>query len=896
MIERVADRLRFETDRTVTVLSGKVELGQGLSDALTLICSEELALQPDRIRVRYGDTEATPDDGLTAGSGSMERAGAAVRNAARAARNELLRRASERLEVPVDRLEACSGAIRPCAGDAAGEPAPAPAPDRHEAATVEEHPPRDNGGSTPAAGSPTAGAGIDYWDLLASEEFGDGQTAWRHPAAAVGMAAADGDRENPSQATTGWASSAAEADARPAGRSSPRTPPAQRPPTTAPQPEARATVRFPAQADVSPAAPSANRDTAPGALPNRSFAAGRQGSWRRVDRVVRGAGNFVHDLRLPGMVHGRVLRPPGYGQRLAALAADAARAMRGVLAVVVDGSFVAVAAEREEQANAAHGVLAASARWQPQADGNLPADGRADPRTAPRRAPAAATPLPRHRATPPGLPADGRTALREAPAETIPILHRGSTPPGVPATTVSAAYSRPFLMHAALGPSAAAAHLERDGRLTVWSHTQGPFELRAALAEALQRAPESIRVIHIDGSGCYGHNGADDVGLDAALLALAVPERPVLVKWTRADENRWEPFGTAMIVTCSAELDTTGAVLSWRHEARSHAHGTRPRGTPGHSTLLAAWHRAAPLTPPAPRNGSGLTAGPQRNAEPLYHFPEVVIATHFVPEAPLRVSALRSLGAFANVFAIESFMDELAARCGEDPLAYRLRHLRDDRAIRVLTEAVASADAPAVVAAAGTPAKALAVASSESPAVVAADMAEVAMDATGAKGARDTGGALVGRGIAVARYKNLQACVAVVCDVAVDPGSGEIRLLYATIAADAGRIIDRDGLANQLEGGFLQAASWTLKEQVRWDRAAIRSTDWDTYPVLRFSEVPPVTVRLIDRPDVPSVGAGEAAQAPTPAAIANAVYAAAGIRLRHTPFTPARVMAALSGI
>ena len=894
MIERVADRLRFETDRTVTVLSGKVELGQGLSDALTLICSEELALEPDRIRVRYGDTGGTPDDGLTAGSGSMERAGAAVRNAARAARNELLRRASERLEVPVDRLEACSGAIRPCAGDAAGEPAPAP--DRHEAATVEEHPPRDNGGSTPAAGSPTAGAGIDYWDLLASEEFGDGQTAWRHPAAAVGMAAADGDRENPSQATTGWASSAGEADARPAGRSSPRTPPAQRPPTTAPQPEARATVRFPAQADVSPAAPSANRDTAPGALPNRSFAAGRQGSWRRVDRVVRGAGNFVHDLRLPGMVHGRVLRPPGYGQRLAALAADAARAMRGVLAVVVDGSFVAVAAEREEQANAAHGVLAASARWQPQADGNLPADGRADPRTAPRRAPAAATPLPRHRATPPGLPADGRTALREAPAETIPILHRGSTPPGVPATTVSAAYSRPFLMHAALGPSAAAAHLERDGRLTVWSHTQGPFELRAALAEALQRAPESIRVIHIDGSGCYGHNGADDVGLDAALLALAVPERPVLVKWTRADENRWEPFGTAMIVTCSAELDTTGAVLSWRHEARSHAHGTRPRGTPGHSTLLAAWHRAAPLTPPAPRNGSGLTAGPQRNAEPLYHFPEVAIATHFVPEAPLRVSALRSLGAFANVFAIESFMDELVARAGEDPLAYRLRHLRDDRAIRVLTEAVASADAPAVVAAAGTPAKALAVASSESPAVVAADMAEVAMDATGAKGARDTGGALVARGIAVARYKNLQACVAVVCDVAVDPGSGEIRLLYATIAADAGRIIDRDGLANQLEGGFLQAASWTLKEEVRWDRAAIRSTDWDTYPVLRFSEVPPVTVRLIDRPDVPSVGAGEAAQAPTPAAIANAVYAAAGIRLRHTPFTPARVMAALSGI
>ena len=251
MIERVADRLQFETDRTVTVLTGKVELGQGLNDALTLICSEELALEPDRIRVRYGDTEATPDDGLTAGSGSMERAGAAVRDAARSARNELLRRASERLEVPVHRLEACSGAIRPRAAGAAGEPAPTPTPaaDRQEAATVEQHPPRDTGGSTPAAGAPTAGAGIDYWDLLESEECGAAQTAWRHPAAAVGMAAAADGRDNPSRATTGCASSGAEADARSAGRSSPRTPrvrctaPAQRPPTTAPQPEARATGR-----------------------------------------------------------------------------------------------------------------------------------------------------------------------------------------------------------------------------------------------------------------------------------------------------------------------------------------------------------------------------------------------------------------------------------------------------------------------------------------------------------------------------------------------------------------------------------------------------------------------------------------------------------------------------
>ena len=806
----VEERLRFEPDRTVTVLSGKVELGQGLSDALALICSEELALEPDRIRVRCGDTGATPDDGLTAGSGSMERAGAAVRDAARAARAELIRRAADRLGVPANRLQARSGAVRPHAEGVDGGPGRAyrggagvereaprgaggsgaetgalavdaaerPTAARAGGATVAEPLPGGNRSALPAGVPTVPGAGLDYWDLLRPEETGDQRGARNHGDQTAGVRRSSGDPATASNRSGG-------------GRQ-------------------RSALR------------PADRDTALDRAPNGYVASGPQG-WRRVDRVVRGGG-FVHDLRLPDMVHGRVLRPPGYGQRLTGLAADTARAMPGVLAVVVDGSFVAVAAEREEQAAAAHGVLAASARWQRE-------DGRA-------------------------LPDDGRAALHQASTEATPILQRGTSPPGGRAATVTATYSRPFLMHAALGPSAAAARLDRDGGLTVWSHTQGPFELRAALAEALQRAPQSIRVIHVDGAGCYGHNGADDVALDAALLALAVPGRPVLVKWTREDENRWEPFGTAMIVACSAELDAAGDILGWRHEVRSHTHGTRPRGTRGHSTLLAAWHRAAPLTPPEPRNGTGLTAGPQRNAEPLYDFPALQLTTHFVPEAPVRVSALRSLGAFANVFAIESFMDELAARTGADPLAYRLRHLRDGRARRVLTEAVHAAPAGTAV-------------------------------------PRAAGNELFGRGMAVARYKNLQACVAVACDVAVDRESGQIRLLHATVAAEAGRIIDRDGLANQLEGGFLQAASWTLKEAVRWDRTGIRSTDWDGYPVLRFSEVPPVTVRLIDRPDLPSVGAGEAAQGPTPAAIANAVCAAAGIRLRHTPFTPERVLAAL---
>ena len=687
MTSAIAGRLRFENDGTLTVLSGKVELGQGLRDALTLICSAELSLDPGRIRVLCGDTDLTPNDGVTAGSNSMEQTGAAVRAAAVAAREELLRRAAARLQAPVGELEARAGSVR-----------------------------RRGGG----------GEAADFWELL--------------------DVALD-------------------------------TPP--------------------------PAPPH------PGSDPPRA----------RVAALVRACDTFVHDLRLPGMVHGRVLRPPGYRRRLTRLADAAARAMRGVVAVVVDGSFAGVVAEREEQAIAAGEVLAAGARWHGAAD-HLPAAG-------------------------------GRTALAQAAAHTTRILDRGTAPAGRVAATVSATYSRPFLLHAALGPSAAAARLDPAGRLTVWSHTQGPFQLRTALAEALQRELAGIRVIHVDGAGCYGHNGADDVALDAALLALAVPGRPVLVKWTREDENRWEPFGTAMIVTCAAELNAAGSVLRWRHEVRSHAHGTRPGSMPGHSTLLAAWHRRHALSPPPARNSGDLTAGPQRNAEPPYRFPQVSIATRFVPEAPVRVSALRSLGAFANVFAAESFMDELAARAEADPVAYRLRHLDDDRMRQVLTEAVAAAPAPG-------------------------------------------SGQHRGRGVALARYKNLQSYVAVVCDAEVDPGSGCIRLEHATIAADAGRIVDRDGLANQLEGGFLQAASWTLKEALRWDSAGITSTGWDSYPVLRFSEVPPVTLRLLDRPELPSLGAGEAVHGPAAAAIANAVFAAAGVRLRHTPFTPARVMEALT--
>jgi CO/xanthine dehydrogenase Mo-binding subunit len=366
------------------------------------------------------------------------------------------------------------------------------------------------------------------------------------------------------------------------------------------------------------------------------------------------------------------------------------------------------------------------------------------------------------------------------------------------------------------------------------------------------RVPQDkVRCIHVEGSGCYGHNGADDVAADAAIIANSLPDRPIRVQWMREQEHGWEPFGPAMIAKARASLDSSGRIVDWDYGVWSNTHSTRP-GPAG--SLLAARHIQRSFAPPEPKPIPQPEGGGDRNSIPLYTLPSAKVTHHFLRDMPVRVSALRSLGAQMNVFAIESFMDELALIAGSDPVAFRLAHLEDPRARDVIT---AAAD-----------------------------------DFHWAARAAPAGGH--GYGFAFARYKNLAAYCAVAMQVRVDRETGHTRVLRVAAAADTGQVINPDGVRNQIEGAILQALSWSLFESVSFDATRITSTDWATYPVLRFASVPEsITVRILDRPGTPFLGCGEAGQGPASAALANAVANATGKRIRDLPLNAARVKAAI---
>jgi CO/xanthine dehydrogenase Mo-binding subunit len=516
------------------------------------------------------------------------------------------------------------------------------------------------------------------------------------------------------------------------------------------------------------------------------------------------------------MLHGRIARPPSYEARLAGVDEAEVRALPGVVKVVLDGSFLGVVAEREEQAIRALTRLKRIARWEES------------------------TRLPEP---------DPRFLLKETTEDTVISEKKDAAAAARAVRTLEAEYTRPYTAHAALGPSCAVARFENGG-YTVWTHSQGIYPLRHDLAPVLGVEEGRVAVIHMDGAGCYGHNGADDAALDAALLARAVPGRPVRVQWMREDEFQWEPYGPAMVVKLKAELDRDGQIVRWTEDIWSNSHSTRPNGLGG-INLLAAWHLAQPHQPSPPRNPPLPGGGSHRNAIPIYEFPNEHVTNRLVKRMPVRVSALRALGATANVFAIESFMDELAAAAGADPVEFRLRHLKDVRA-RAVIETVAAR-------------------------------------AGWRKGEKGDGAR--GRGVGFARYKNGAAYVAVI--VEVEAGS-EIAVKRAWAAIDAGLVINPDGLVNQTEGGIIQTVSWALKEAVQYDRSRILTSTWSDYPILTFEESPPVEVTIVNRPGEPPLGAGEGAQGPTVAAIANAVHNAMGVRLRDMPFTRERVLAALA--
>jgi CO/xanthine dehydrogenase Mo-binding subunit len=524
---------------------------------------------------------------------------------------------------------------------------------------------------------------------------------------------------------------------------------------------------------------------------------------------VSGGVAYVQDLRFPGMLHGRIIRPPSNGARLTAVDTAVAESMSGVLQVVRDGNFLGVVAEQEFIAIKAMRALAAAAQWEEQE--NLPD------------------------------PAALFDALRAMPAEDGVVADTQTPPVGV-AQSYEATFTRPYQIHGSIGPSCAVGQLQ-DGVMTVWSHTQGVYPDRDAIAEMLGMPTEQIRCIHVEGSGCYGHNGADDAAADAALLARAVPGSPVRVQWMREQEHAWEPFGPGMVTHIQAGIDAAGRIASWNYELWSNNHGSRP-GPAG--ALLPARHLASPFAPEVPELNISPNGNGDRNADPAYTMPSKRVIWHFLKDMPLRVSALRALGAYANVFSIESTIDELAILAGADPVEFRLAHLEDQRA---------------------------------------RDVVQAAADRFGwAEAALPEGH---GKGFAYARYKNSAAYMALAVEVEVQSDTGRSRLVRAAAAVDSGEVVNPDGIRNQIEGGIVQAMSWTLYEAVTFDRTRITSTDWASYPILRFKHVPDsIDVEIMDRPGAPFLGTGEAAQGPTPAAIGNAIRNATGVRLTDLPFTP----------
>ncbi len=539
----------------------------------------------------------------------------------------------------------------------------------------------------------------------------------------------------------------------------------------------------------------------------------------RVDILAKVTGGeaYLQDMRLPGMLHARAIRQPSVGAVLEDFDAGPVEHMQGVVRVVRDGSYLAVVAQTEWQAIKAMRALEAAARWHETA-----------------KLPDQATVL---------------DTLRALPARDIPVLKwQAATAPE--AERLRARYTRPYLLHGSIGPSCAVA-ISRDDGVTVWTHTQGVFPLRSALAQLLRLPPEQVHCIHVQASGCYGHNGADDVAGDAALIARAVPGRPIRVQWMREQEHTNEPFGAAMIAEVDGALDAEGAIVDWNFDVWSNTHNRRPN-VGGLMLQNAALPDPLPVPPPAPipmPEGGG-----ERNSNPIYAFPNARVTSHFIPEMPLRVSALRSLGAYLNIFAIESFIDELARAARADPVAFRLRHLTDDRAKAVVETAAAKFG-------------------------------------WNDPGAREQG---VGRGFAFARYKNLGAYCAIALTLRVERETGQVRLGRVVAAVDSGQPINPDGIRNQIEGAILQSASWTLYESVRFDRNRILSADWSGYPIMRFPAVPEsIEVHILPQPGKPFLGTGEAGQGPAAAAIANAIDDAVGVRLRDLPLSAPKIKAAI---
>jgi nicotinate dehydrogenase subunit B len=701
--------LAISKDGTVTVFTGKVELGTGVVTALAQIVAEELDVAFDKVYMDSGDTDTAVDQGVTAAARTIERGGVQLRQASAAARQELLKLAAAHLDSPVDKLTVTDGVVS-------------------------------------VIGSPSKK--IAYGDLLGGKRFN------------VKIVAAG----------VGW------------------------------------------DMKVAPDVPVKD--------PKDYKVVGK--SIPRVDLPGKFTGEFVYsqDTSVPGMLHGRVVRPATSLSAPSSVDESSIKDIPGVVKVVREGSFVGVVAETEWAAIQAARRLKVT--W-----------------------------------------SEPTLKMMSGPDEVFDylkntksfkdnvVVNRGNVDTGLSQAQkkYEATYYWPFQLHGMMGPPCALADVKGD-RATIWTGTQGPFRTRDSIAKMLNIPPKNVHLLYREGSGSYGRLESDDVAEDAALMSRSVG-RPVRVQWMREDEHAWDPKGPAQVQTIRAGVDAQGNVVAWDFMDRS-----QPWSESENNPLLASTQVGMKPTGQGFLNGAG--GGGQ-----IYTFENQKVLAADIPwvqqgQWPLRTSNLRAPGDLARVFASESTIDEMAADQHVDPVQFRLRYLTSDKRISEILTATAN---------------------------------KAGWTARPAPALASSGGKAIGRGVAVANRANTMT--AAVVEIEVDKSTGDVTVKKVTLGHDCGLIVNPDGLKNQIEGNVLQAVSRALLEEVQFDSTGQKNLDWDSYPVIRFEQVPDVEVLLIDRPDMQPLGGGEPSIVPVTAAIANAIFDATGARLRRVPFTPERVKGAM---
>jgi CO/xanthine dehydrogenase Mo-binding subunit len=544
----------------------------------------------------------------------------------------------------------------------------------------------------------------------------------------------------------------------------------------------------------------------------------------RVDIPGKVTGEFTYmqDFKVRGMLHGRVVRPTAMQAALESIDDSAARKVPGFFTTVVKGNFVGVVARTEWGAIKA--MEAVKCRWSDWS----------------------------------GLPAMDQvyeTVKKTAVKQTITPMKEGDAARVLAsaAKRVNATYEYPVQTHGSIGPSCSIADIRHD-RALIWSASQSTHWTQRQIAKMLGMKAEQVRIIYLEGAGCYGRNGHEDATADAVVLSQAIG-RPVRVQWMRQDEHGWDPKAPPYVADLQGALDATGNVVAWNFATWL---PFRIGGAVDVPLLAQDLVQGDVAIQTADNMNPGTM---ESDAKPPYTFPNVLSTVHKVATTPFRPSWLRSPGRMQNTYANECFMDELAAAAGADPVAFRLKHLKDARGAECID---------ACVKAAGWQTR-------PSPNKEAG-----------------SGDVVTGRGFSYVYYDNARTYVCAVCDVEVNRKSGHVRATRFVVAHDCGLVINPDGVKAQIEGGIIQTLSRTLIEEVKWDASRVTSVDWESYPILAFDAVPKIEISLLDRPDKPAWGAGEPICAVVPSALSNAIFDATGARMRTAPYTPARVQAALA--